>query len=81
MPTVTSEPFTKMAERIALNEGATFGGACVIVPPGETTPIEMYVLDSAQDPGQFWATLKTRIEMAVLEIDEKKRMAMGYGRR
>ncbi len=77
----SADPFTKMAERIALNEGATFGGACVIVPPGETTPIEMYVLDSAQDPGQFWATLKTRIEMAVLEIDEKKRMAMGYGRR
>ncbi len=77
----SADPFTKMAERIALNEGATFGGACVIVPPGDTTPIEMYVLDSAQDPGQFWSTLKTRIEMAILEIDTKKRMEAGYGRR
>jgi hypothetical protein len=81
MRTDTAEPFRQMADRITHNIGATFGGACVIVPPGETTPIEMYVLDSAQDPGQFWSTLKTRIEMAILEIDTKKRMEMGYGRR
>ena len=76
-----AEPFTKMAERITHNEGATFGGACVIVPPGETTPIEMYVLDSAQDPGQFWATILTRIQTAIHDSDQKKLANQGFGRR
>lgn len=74
-------PFAKMAEYITHNEAATFGGACVIVPPGGTPPIEMHVLDSAQDAGQFWATLSTRIKMEIDAIDTKKRMEMGYGRR
>jgi len=60
-----------MAERITHNADAKFGGACVLVPPGTGKPVELLVLDAAEDEGQFWATILTRIQMA---MDEKNRL-------
>ena len=77
----SDEPFTKMAERIKHNVDATFGGAVVIVPPGGTDPIELLMLDAQGDAGQFWGTIKTRIQLAVDKLDEQQRVAQGFGRR
>ena len=74
------EPFTKMAERIKHNADATFGGACVIIPPGDGKPVELLLLDAAGDEGQFWATILTRIQVAIAESEQKKRQSMGFGR-
>jgi hypothetical protein len=71
-----------MAERIDLNEGQGFGGAFVIVPPGEEAkPAVMLMLDNANDPAVFWATLQTRATMALQELDDRQRQGAGaFGR-
>jgi hypothetical protein len=81
MATDTSEPFTKMAERVKHNADSTFGGAVVMVPPGDSKPIELLMLDAGADEGQFWATVLTRIQTAMAETDAKKRLGSSYGLR
>ena len=81
MPIAVSEPFTKMAERIDHNADAKFGGACVLVPPGGGKALELLMLDTAEDEGQFWATILTRIQTAIAEADQKKLANRGFGAR
>ncbi len=76
-----ADPFTKMAERIVHNEDAKFGGACVLVPPGGGKAVELLVLDAAEDEGQFWATIMTRIQMAITENDARKQQGRTFGMR
>lgn len=77
-----SEPFTKMAERISHNVGSTFGGAVVIIPPGNNgDPIELLMLDAQGDPAQFWSTILTRIQVTIQKLQDQERIAQGYGRR
>ncbi|HSV26177.1 MAG TPA: hypothetical protein VLJ17_24525 [Xanthobacteraceae bacterium] len=67
-------PFETMALTIRHNEGASFGGAIVIVPPdGAGHPIEILVLDSTITPGDFYAMLTSRIQGVVSELDAKAR--------
>ena len=74
------EQFTRMADRIKHNADATFGGACVIVPPGDGKPIELLLLDATGDEAQFYATIMTRLQMAVSEIEARKRQGLAFGR-
>lgn len=74
-----SEPFTKMAERIALNTEQGFGGAVVIVPPGDDPkPIELLILNNTGDPALFLATAQTLIGMALQDLSDQ---AKPYGMR
>ena len=69
-----------MAERIKHNADSTFGGAVVIVPPGDNAkPIELLMLDAQGDEGQFWATILTRIQMAQAERDRLNTQARTFG--
>ena len=70
-----------MAERIQHNADAHFGGACVLVPPGGGKALEILMLDAAEDEGQFWATILTRIQTAIHDSDQKKKTGMSYGMR
>ena len=75
-----SERFRVMADLIEDNAHATFGGAVVIIPPAEGgDPIEMLMLDVTADAGQFWATIKTRIEIKLNQMDEKARAQATFG--
>lgn len=59
-----------------------FAGACVIVPPaggGET--VEVLLLDEKADPAQFWATVMTRIQMRLKDLETVQQVAQGFGRR
>jgi hypothetical protein len=76
-----SDPFNTMSLRIAHNADAKFGGACVVVPPGGGKPVELLVLDASEDEGQFWATILTRIQTAIAEIDQKKLQSRTFGAR
>lgn len=68
-----SQPFLDMASRIELNEAQGYGGAFVIVPPGEEIqPHVLLMLDNANDPAVFWATLQTRCEMALHDLRQKQ---------
>jgi hypothetical protein len=81
MPTGESKafPFQVMAGRITHNADATFGGAVVIIPPGDGKPIELLMLDAQGDEGQFWATILTRIQVAISENDQKKQVSRTFG--
>lgn len=81
--TDNASPFSEMAESIKHNEGQGFGGACVIMPPGEgAEPISILILDSSQDVAQFLALIQTRCKLALDAIEDKQRQtAAGFGRR
>lgn len=80
--TANALPFTRMAERIAHNADATFGGAVVIIPPGtQGEPIELLMLDKQGDPAQFWSTILTRIQVVMDGLRDKERSMAGFGRR
>jgi hypothetical protein len=76
-----SLPFQVMTQRIIHNADAKFGGACVLVPPGGGKALELLMLDAAEDEGQFWATILTRIQTAIHDSDQKKLQARGFGAR
>jgi hypothetical protein len=76
-----STPFQAMATRIDHGiEQGTFGGAAVIVPPnGAIPPIEILLLDPQADVAQFLATIATRIQVMLKDIENQQRMQQGYG--
>lgn len=75
-----SEPFTKMAERIDKNEGESFGGAFVIVPPvGAGDPMQSLMFNTGTDNAQFWLMLQGMINTALANIQANQ--ANPYGRR
>lgn len=74
--------FRAMSERITHNANEVFGGAVVIIPPANAgDPIELLMLDLQADPAQFWATIKTRIEIRLSELDERQRTNQAFGQR
>lgn len=74
-----SDPFTQMAERIMLNSEQGFGGAFVIVPPGEEPkPRVLLMLDNAENPAMFWAALQTTAQMALQEIQNEEQQSGGF---
>lgn len=73
--------FRAMADLIDLNKDAKFGGAVVIVPPtAGGNVVAQLLLDSAEDPVQFWTTLQFRIKAVLDDISNSQRLASG-GRR
>jgi hypothetical protein len=73
----------EMADHVERNRDAnSFGGLAVIIPPPNGgDPIKMLILDQKGDVTQFYATVSSRIQMAVTELDEMKRQQQGFGRR
>jgi hypothetical protein len=72
-----SEPFTAMAEKIERNP--EFGGAVVIVPPGQEDPVQWLIVDDKADLLRFWVKLKTDIDAMIQRIDERARMQTPFG--
>jgi hypothetical protein len=76
-----ADPFRTMASRVDHNEASSFGGAAVIIPPsGGGNLVEVLILDPKNSPAQFWATLKTRIDMELAALDEQQRGQRAFGR-
>lgn len=73
----------RMADHVERNAPAnSFGGLAVIVPPANGgDPIEVLILDTKGDVAQFYATIQSRIAMAVSDLDEIKRRQQGFGMR
>ena len=77
-----SERYRLMADRIDHNADATFGGAVVIIPPaGGGDPIELLILDAQGNPGQFWATIMSRIQITLEDLKAKQQQPFGGGMR
>ena len=76
------KPFSDMADRVIRNAGESFGGAFVVVPPadgGDT--LSALVLDTKQDPAQFWQMLLTKCQMMIATLDAQQRQSAFGGRR
>jgi hypothetical protein len=43
--------------------------------------LELLMLDAAEDEGQFWATILTRIQVAITENDVRKQQGRTFGMR
>jgi hypothetical protein len=76
-----SEPFTKMATAIDHNADAPFAGAAVIIPPGQSQPIELFQMGSTTDEGQFWATILTSIQLRMKQIEDQQKVGRTFGMR
>lgn len=78
-----ADVFKKMAERIESNSNADFGGAFVIVPPGEEAKhLETLILDPTSSAASFWGLLKAKADMALADLDAAERTKQsGFGRR
>ena len=72
-----SAPFRAMADRVDHNDGAGFGGAFVIIPPGGEAQ-DMLILDNSANPAIFWSTLQTRVQIALQELADAERQGGGY---
>ncbi len=66
--------FEAMAARIERIPEGEFAGAAVIVPPaGGGDPICLLLVDPKQDPIQFFATVKSRVEIVTGAVMEAAR--------
>jgi hypothetical protein len=74
-----SDRFRAMADAIDLNEGKPFGGAVVIIAPGDDSPIEMLILDSREDALQFYMSIKTMAEVAYNDLLIKRQNNKVFG--
>ncbi|MDE2099019.1 MAG: hypothetical protein KGL39_17325 [Patescibacteria group bacterium] len=82
MPIDTAEKFRLMATAIERNAEGSFGGAFVVVPPPEAgEPLETLILDTKQDPAQFWMLLKTKCDLELAALDAKQRQQATFGGR
>ena len=80
-PSTAPQRFRAMAEAVERNEGGSFGGAFVVIPPPEAgDPLETLILDSKQDPAQFWNLLMTKCQIMLAELDQKQRANAAFGR-
>jgi hypothetical protein len=74
-----ADAFETMALTIRHNEGGSFGGAIVIVPPdGGGVPIEILTLDRTITPGDFYAMLMSRLQGIISELDVRSRQQQNY---
>lgn len=68
-----SARYRLMADRLDHNADSPFGGSCVIIPPpGGGDPIEFILLDLSSDPAQFWATITTKVTLAVNKLNAQQ---------
>lgn len=86
IPNTHSDPFRKMAETIDhahyTANAMPFAGAAVIVPPQDGgDPVEVLLLDRKADPAQFWATVLTRVQMRINEVQEAQSKLAGVANR
>lgn len=71
--------FVKMAEQIQHNDKAPFGGAFVVVPPGDEEPLSALILTT--DPAQFWMMVSAKIQFRLQQIEQKELAAGAFGQR
>lgn len=81
---MTAEPaefFRSMADRIDRNKPEEFSGALLVVPPGADKPIEILLINPAQDLAAFWATVSSTIQVAAAEFQQKMQNPDPWARR
>ena len=73
----------RVADQIDKLNADVFGGVAVIVPPQDGgEPVEFLIIDPKKNAAQFYATVKTRIENQIGDLEGQQQQARaGFGRR
>lgn len=66
--------FDQMAAQIRLNRDAKFGGAFLMVPPGDGEPFSSLMLNQ-DEPSIFWASIQTLAGIAMAGLERVQRQA------
>lgn len=69
--------FEEMARQIRLNKDATFGGAFLVVPPGDGEPFSSLMLNQ-EEQSIFWGAVKTLGEVALAALDPRNPANRGF---
>ena len=64
--------FDSMAAQLRLNRQAKFGGAFLMVPPGDGEPFSSLMLNQ-EEATIFWAAVKTLADVALNALDRQQR--------
>lgn len=65
------------ADKIEKNAADDFSGAFVILPPSGP-PISALFIDPEQDTGTFFAVVKSKLETAIDDVNDKQRAGNGF---
>lgn len=66
--------FEEVAARIRLNRDAKFGGAFLVIPPGDGEPFSLLLLNQEEAP-IFWGALKGLVQVAEMLLEKAQRQA------
>ncbi len=71
----------RVADQIDANNPDTFGGVAVIVPPQNGgDPIEVLIFDPKKNAAQFYATIQTRLQGQLADLDQQSRQNQAFRR-
>jgi hypothetical protein len=70
-----------MADRIDRNADEPFGGAALIIPPGEEAKyVVLLKLDPDPDAAVFWGEITSRANEAIVDLQNKTRQQTAFRR-
>jgi len=69
---VRAQLFEQMAAKIRLNKDSKFGGAFLVIPPGDGEPFSAIFLEQEEQP-IFWGAVKSLSEVAMATLDKINR--------
>ena len=72
--------FEAMAAQIRLNKDAKFGGAFLLIAPGDGVEPASSLMLNQDQPGIFWAAIQTLAGIAIAELDKAQHRQQGFGR-
>lgn len=77
-----ADRFRRMADRIEKNGAEPFGGAALIVAPGDgdLLSVELLKLDPKPDAAMFWGEIRSKADEAVAELSANQRMQNSFRR-
>lgn len=64
--------FEAMAAQIRLNKDAKFGGAFMVIPPGDNEPFQSLMLGQ-DEQAVFWSTIKTLAQIGLDAAEKQNR--------
>lgn len=64
-----SQPFLDMAARISRNPSSEFGGAMIVVPPGNGPVLDFLfiTIDPTDEEAFFWAQCESKLKVKAME--------------
>jgi len=69
---IRAKMFEDMANQIRLNKDAKFGGAFLVIPPGDGEPFSSLMLNQ-EEQSIFWGAVKTLAEVAMGLLEQNAR--------